>query len=388
MNLKNSFSYFACIIISGFIAYFINGKGGVMLCLCLILAILLSLANFLSVRKKINVKFLFENISLRKGDVFSAKLVVSKTTFLPTPYVKIKFKSSPKLVPINGEIFKTALFFSKKTVEISPQYKAVFSGKGTVEIEYIRLADYLGLFYKNIYVKGENDIANPKILPDIPQNVTCDDLLKTSADAVAFDDNDEDTGETIPFGQGTAGYEHRPYVVGDPIKKINWKLSSKRDIFMIRLDEKIAVTNQILILDVFCQKPSHDDLVNNDNLIEGFVGLALLMLRRELVCDCWFYAQNGWQTVEVKDEKSLNELQKCLENHDETLVRNTRLPQILQKEKGSMAQIIFTNNFDQTLANETEKPFVQSFFVTVDSSANTKSDNMWCINNLFEIKRI
>lgn len=388
MNLKNSISYFLCIVISIFIAYFINGKGGVMLCACLLCGFILSLINFTLVKKKLDVKFKYENISLRKGDVFSVCLEVSKNTFMPTPYVEVKFKSSPKLSPTKAEIYKTALFSSKVPAQIKGEYKAVFSGKAEVEIEYVRLTDFLGLFSQNIYNKTQKEVASPKIIPDIPENVTTDDLLKTSSDSVAFDDSDEDTGETIPFGQGTAGYEHRPYVVGDPVKKINWKLSSKRDIFMLRLDEKIAVSKQILILDVLGEISTKEEFLNNDILIEGFLGLARIMLTHELNCDCWFYGENGWEMVEVCDEKSLLDLQKSLENYDEKVLHAQRLPPILQKEKGTVSEIIFSNNLDVSLVELTKKPSLQSFFVTTPESLNTRTDNIWCINNLFEIKRI
>lgn len=386
MNFKNFISYFSCLLISGFIAYFINGKGGVMLCICLISAFLLSVLNFILVKKKLDVNFQYENILLRKGETFSVKLAVSKHTFLPTPYIEVKFKSSPKLSPMKAEIYKTALFYSKNLAEIKSEYKTLFSGKAFVEIEYVKITDFLGLFSQNIF-SNYKKIANLKILPDIPENVTTDDLLKTSSDAVAFDDSDEDTGETIPFGQGTPGYEHRPYVVGDPVKKINWKLSSKRDIFMLRLDEKIAVSNQVLILDVFGETSQTEDFINNDILIEGFLGLARIMLFHELTCECWCFVENDWQMIVVKDEKSLFELQKTLENYDEQLNHTTRLPLVSQKEKGEVAEIIFSNNLDVSLVELTQKPSLHSFFVTTPSSLKSSTDNVWCIDKLFEIKR-
>lgn len=388
MNLKNTLSYAVCVLMSIALAYYINGAGGVMLCVCLVSALVISLVNFFAVRNKIRFDMKFDNVNLRKGDVFGVTLIVSKDTILPTPYVEIKLKGSEKLTPLKAEIFKTALFSKNEKVEIKAEYKAEYSGKSTVEIDYVRLTDYLGIVSRIIYSKAYGEKAELRVLPDIPDHITSSELLKSSTEATAFSDNDEDTGETARFGSGTPGYEHRAYVPGDPVRKINWKLSSKRDVYLLRLDEKLAVTSQILVLDIMGAEPTKKQFRINDNLIEGSLAVLSSMLMQELECDCWFYANNGWQMIEVNDEKSLQEFQMALANFDETKPHLTRLPMGLEKEKGSLSVIVFTNNLNERLCNEANSPLLQTFFVTHHSAVKAPAENVWCIDDTFDLKRV
>lgn len=369
---------------------YINGTGGVMLCVCLVTALIFSLLNYFAVRNSISFEMKCENTNLRKGDSFQVELTVSKKSLFPTPYVEIKLRSSPKLTAVNAEIFKTAMFSKKKPLKISAGYRADFSGMSFVEIEYVRLTDYLGLISKNIYVKSDGNFntAELKVLPDIPENNTPADLIKSACDAAAFDDNEEDTGETARFGGGIAGYEHRAYIPGDPVKKINWKLSSKRDIYMIRLDEKIAVTSQIMVLDVVSKDSSRIEFSNNDLLIESCLAMLSSMIMQELKCDCYFYSKDSWQKIEVCDEKSLYEFQRAMAVYDDFKNHSSRIPQEIFKEKGTAAAIVFTNNLDYSLENEGNTPLLRSFFVTTDRHLKYKSENMWIVNDMYEFKRI
>lgn len=376
-------------LISVGLTYYINGKGGLMLCLCLLFAFVLSLIDFLAVKDKVMFDIRYDNLSLRKGDVFKVKLIVSKTCFLPTPYVEIKLCSTPKLKPLKSEIFKTSLFSKKDKVKINAEYKALFSGKSTVGVEYVKLTDFLGIFTKRIYTDDKENVAELRVLPDIPDKVYLSDVLKSVADAVTFDDNDDDTGETVRFGVGTPGYEHRDYYPGDPIKKINWKLSSKREQYLIRLDEKPAVTGQLVVLDVFNNKTDtdKDTYKDNDILIEGCLGMLSSMLRQELECECCIYNKNQWVIRKISDEKSLTEFQTELGSYDADAVHNIRIPQNIEKEKGTAVAVVFTNNLDESLVSVSNTPTIQSFYITKENYIKTKPDNLWLIDNLYELSR-
>jgi hypothetical protein len=45
-----------------------------------------------------------------------------------------------------------------------------------------------------------------------------------------------------------AGHEHRDYIIGDSLKKVNWKLSAKRQKLMIRQDEAINPSKITFVL--------------------------------------------------------------------------------------------------------------------------------------------
>lgn len=359
-----------------------------MLCICLVFAFLLSTVNFIAVKDKVFFEIKYDNVNLRKGDTFGVTLIVSKKCLLPTPYVEIKLHSTEKLTPLKSEIFKTSLFSKNEKVKIKAEYKAEFSGKSTIEIEYVKVTDFLGIFSKLIYKKTEKDVAELRVLPNIPDRVYSSDILKSVADAVTFDDNDEDTGETVRFGVGTPGYEHRAYVPGDPIKKINWKLSSKREQYLLRLDEKPSVSGQLVIVDVFSKNNDKQTFSDCDNLVEGCLGLLSSMIKQELECECYVCNKNGWNNFKVADEKSLTLLQTELSTYDLSLETPKRIPDGIEKEKGTAVAVVFTNNLDDSLVSAGNTPVLQSFYVTKENYVKTHPDNVWVIDDVYELSRL
>lgn len=388
MNKKNLLSFVFCLLISIGLTYYINGKGGLMLCICLVFAFLLSTVNFIAVKDKVFFEIKYDNVNLRKGDTFGVALIVSKKCLLPTPYVEIKLHSTEKLTPLKSEIFKTSLFSKNEKLKIKAEYKAEYSGKSTIEIEYVKVTDFLGIFSKLIYKKTEKDVAELRVLPNIPDRVYSSDILKSVADAVTFDDNDEDTGETVRFGVGTPGYEHRAYVPGDPIKKINWKLSSKREQYLLRLDEKPSVSGQLVIVDVFSKNNDKQTFSDCDNLVEGCLGLLSSMIKQELECECYVCNKNGWNSFKVADEKSLSLLQTELSTYDLSLETQKRIPDGIEKEKGTAVAVVFTNNLDDSLVSAGNTPVLQSFYVTKENYVKTHPDNVWVIDDVYELSRL
>lgn len=377
-------------MVAVFVAYYINGTGGILIAVCLVSALVISAVGFFAVRKKLVFKMKADAANLRKTDKFAVTLVLGKKTVLPTPYVEIRLKSSNKLSAVKSEIYKASLAFEKEPLEIQVEYSADFSGKAFVEIESVVLTDYLGLIKHTVFSceKDEKIRYELNILPDIPQGECPSDLIKSAADAVGFDDGEEDSGETARFGGGMPGYEHRQYVPGDPVKKINWKLSSKRDVYLLRLDEKISVTNQIILFDVLGKNPDRKSLADADILIQGGLSLASSLIMQELKCDCWFYVKDSWNKIEVFDEKTLLELQRELGGYDCEAERKSRLPSEVKNEKGTSAVMIFTNKPDSEISSECEKLNVSGFYVMTENDAKVRFENQWIINELYEYKRV
>ena len=55
------------------------------------------------------------------------------------------------------------------------------------------------------------------------------------------------------FG-GFPGYDNREYVPGDPLKRINWKQSAKRNKLLVRLDDEMAARAIHVVLDSVFEK--------------------------------------------------------------------------------------------------------------------------------------
>ena len=225
-------------------------------------------------------------------------------------------------------------------------------------------------------------------MPDIPDVNITSDLIKTSSEAIGYSDDEEETSETTRFGAGVAGYEHRQYVPGDPIKRINWKLSSKRDIFFVRLDEKINSTNQSVVFDLYNEKPAGDDFRDNDLLIESALSVMVSMIRQEQTCNVYLFIRGNWETIEIKDEPSVIELQRLFGEYDSSKSHSSRIPPEIKNEKGTSSAVIFTNCLDSELIESCQSNNTIGFFVTTENHIKISSENCWIVNNLYELKRV
>ena len=130
-------------------------------------------------------------------------------------------------------------------------YEARISGPSVVGVEQIRVTDYLGLM--SFKIKKSDDTTNRKmvkVIPDIAEiSVKDDRILKIMQLSMNADDSDDTVESSMHMLGGFPGYENREYVPGDPLKRINWKQSAKRDKLLVRLDDEMASRSATVLLD-------------------------------------------------------------------------------------------------------------------------------------------
>ena len=170
-----------------------------------------------------------------KNEEFSYKIRIRNKGIIPVPAILIKTNIPDE----DGKIISASVY-TKGQTEISLGCRAVRWGPMKLEITEIRLSDFLNLISLPIYRNDGRYTSSVRVFPDIP-DVPCDSpLIRSAAENIRFNDDCEDTKESDSFGftGGMPGYTHREYVEGDPIRRINWKLSSKKDNYMVRLDDE------------------------------------------------------------------------------------------------------------------------------------------------------
>ena len=93
---------------------------------------------------------------------------------------------------------------------------------------------------------------------------------------------------------------------------MNWKLSSKRDELMVRLDDKVLTSTQDFLLDYpVCENVSKQYYENADRIIEASLSMLSMLLMQGYESSYTYYL-DGWHTLEVSDEKGLILLQEEL----------------------------------------------------------------------------
>ncbi len=164
------------------------------------------------------------------GENIVFEVTLCKKGFCVLPYAEICIDAEREIH------LRTSLIF-RNYVCIKGSFRAEHSGLNRIKLKSVIIRDFAGLIQINVPIGEE---AQKGILPknieykgpEIFPNVLPDDS------------GESEEGISVSQG-GLPGYEHRDYVPGDPLRRIDYKLSAKKQKLMVRLDESAgyAATN-------------------------------------------------------------------------------------------------------------------------------------------------
>lgn len=273
---------------------------GVIIIAFLVTALLVSLA--LAVYGKSRIKIDFDCDSyVNKGSELSVKVIVEKIGSFPLPVIEIV----PFASEVFGECQKTyrLSMLNETKATFTFAIPAVIGGNGEVSIKSVYSCGFLGFFR----LKSKIELPQPKsvgVIPVIPEIKASTQLFRMIADSVMTSENNDDNDTAMLFSANTApGYEHREYVQGDPLKRVNWKLSSKKSKLMIRLDEAASAVQPLLILDLYRDDKAdvQTALLKEEKLLQSVFGFITLLLKQGIACTFISRSYNGELTVESVD---------------------------------------------------------------------------------------
>ena len=193
------------------------------------ISLLSSVSLFLS-KKHVRAELHEISGTAQVGQDAEFEIRLTRTGFCFIPYIELCLLADCRI-----NIRTSLLFSGTKTLRGS--FKASHSGINRLNLDLISIRDFAGLFNLKIPVGQEAkkavlpkivDYAGPEIIPSV----------------LPSDDEDAEEGVTVVKG-GLPGCEHRDYVPGDSPKRVNYKLSAKRNRLLVRLDESagFAATN-------------------------------------------------------------------------------------------------------------------------------------------------
>ena len=310
-TFRSVMSYIGCIVIALGVTYYLDGAAGIMITTALICALVISLILTIAVRGTIDVNITADKTMLVKGESLKCKVKLSNKILVPAPVIEIEADCSPQLTIETSHIYKGALA-GRATNVIKIPMTAHYSGKAHLMIKRVTLTDYLGIFSFRLKVPEDQLSFNVAIYPNIPDAAVQTDFLKTTNKFSNEDDEEEESDEISMTSTGMPGYEHRQYFPGDPIKKINWKLSSKRDIYMIRLDEQIRGAGQMFFLDCPLGEDNEYTLKVRDNVIEGALTMLSMIVHEGREATFFFPSEGLWLSNDIHDQKDILRLQELL----------------------------------------------------------------------------
>lgn len=299
-KLKTLISVGAVAYLLYIFTFYIDGEMGAILLAFLIFAPLISLIITLYARKRIRVTFSCDAY-VKKGSRLTVRVTVEKTGFFPLSVVEIHPAASGVFEKID-KVYRLSLFTGSKS-EFSFDIATRAGGNGEISIASVYSCDFLGFMKFRIKEKLPEPIS-VGVVPEIPEVKASSQLFKAIADVVMTDDSNEESDTAMLFSTNTTpGYEHREYLQGDPLKRVNWKLSSKKSKLMVRLDEAAATVHPMIILDLFrdSNADSEISIFAEEKLLSSVFGLLSLMIKQGIACNFVYCGDSGDVISETVD---------------------------------------------------------------------------------------
>lgn len=272
--------------------FYIDGEMGVIIIAFLVFALLVSFALAIYGRNRVRIDFDCDSY-VKKGSDISVNVNIEKSGRFPLPIIEIKFCTSEVFADCS-KVYRISLVNDDR-VDFTFTIPTVLGGNGEISVKSVYSCGFLGFFR----FKSKLSLPQPKsvgVIPVIPDIKSSTQLFRSIADSVMTSENDEENDTSMLYSANTApGYEHREYVHGDSLKRINWKLSSKKSKLMIRLDEAASAVQPVVILDLFRSNniDIRTSLIKEEKLLQAVFGLVTLLIKQGIACTFIYKSYNG-----------------------------------------------------------------------------------------------
>lgn len=213
---------------------YISGESGWILVYAIAISAALSVVTCAVSRRNFSVSCSGCSGLHHVGDPVTVELELVPRGFCLLPYITINGRFLGQSFTAHGSILGRA--GRVKMTMTAPE-----CGLSRMEIDSVTLRDFLGIVYLESRVRPEP--ASTAVLPRIV-DYTGPEVPLTLLPS----DDDEDAGQSGLTG-GLPGYDHRDYVPGDPLRRIDYKLSSKKRRLLVRRDENIASESVDIVLE-------------------------------------------------------------------------------------------------------------------------------------------
>ncbi len=277
--------------------FYIDGEIGMILTAFIAFAAVISVLFAFFGRKRIAVSFDCDGY-VKKGGTLTVNVTVEKQGGFPLGIVSIK-TASDAVFGCAEKTFRFSLS-GKKHKDFSYTIDAITGGNGEISVVSVHSSGFMGF----IGFKIMGELPAPKsvgVIPEIPKIRSSSMLFRNIADSVITSDDESSSDSAMLYSANTApGYDHREYVQGDPLKRVNWKLSVKKDKLMVRLDEAAASVQPVVMLDLYRGQNANANkaVIAEEKLICAVFGLITQLIEQGVASTFVYYGAGGELTAE------------------------------------------------------------------------------------------
>lgn len=294
---KALFGYCGIIILFRLISIYVDANLGMAMFASVCAVILIAIVLLFISNRCISVYDNNTDLKIAKNECFTYKLKIMSKLPIAFAFVEIKLKKQ-EFLKYDSEELTVGMVDSFSPLCIDTKYKAAVYGIDFVGVEYIRIRDFMGIL--SIKKKIPEHFISVKTLPKYTENNYNSNTMFFSTYIADFDDSEETSGG-LPTSSGFPGYEHREYVMGDSLKRVNYKLSAKKDKLMIRLDEPSTIVRMAVVLD----DTTSSDRYNDEITIEGMMSYVGCLVKNKITTDVYYNLDGKRKKMTISDDRDL-----------------------------------------------------------------------------------
>lgn len=286
-SISGAVSYILAAVTAFLYMLFLDEDSGMIIFAIMLVVPVISLLLTLFARRGLGMEISISADQISKGEEIILAITVTKKTFIPAPFIDLVLQTPPGFDETGFDTCRIAMSINKST-DIRIPLTGRICGRSRVGLHRAAISDYLSIFRFNVEA-AEGIVCPIDIIPDVSTEIDCADILNAVSSAVLFSEENEESRSSYTTN-ASPGYEHREYIPGDPLKRVNWKLSSKRGALMIRLDETPSIVRPVIVFDY----ASVSDGSERENLLafqrgcEALLALANLCAAKSISCTVFF----------------------------------------------------------------------------------------------------
>ena len=171
--------------------------------------------------------------NIEKNTEIDYSIIIRNNGLLPIAYLQYELLYNRKLYTEEGRNIRERISVRARDEERDVySFTTIHRGLATIALTNIKMKSILGLFTANLTTYEKR--TNINIIPNLVQVEGLDEFLQS----VSLGEAEDDDVSKNSFS-GEPSYDFKEYSEGDPLNRVNWKLSSKRNILMIRKRTKM-----------------------------------------------------------------------------------------------------------------------------------------------------
>lgn len=277
---------FSCILFSSHITIFLLGYEMILLPVLWILT--------KQLKRHIIAQLKIPESYIEKNQEFAVEVLVKNTSVFPMPVIPVKVSCENEFTREKFYAREKVMVDAKGAASLLLFLKSKYCGKMRVNMEEIRVQDYLRLFSKKATVQqiSKEIIVLPKI-HKIALNVMTWVPDRQEGEEFSHVRSGEDTSEVFDI------HEYRQ---GDTFQRVHWKLTAKEDKYLVK-EYSLPIEQTILIfLDLYVEKEAVTQ-TEYDCFLEILASLSWSLAEQGLNHMIMWYQEEEKQLNQVKIEE-------------------------------------------------------------------------------------